>query len=724
MPKIYLMILAILCGLIQPTWAATSFKNSLKTLQILRVTPSGNDVQNLRQIVFTFNQPVVPLGKMERDNIPVTIKPAVKCKWRWINPSNLACKINYKDKLQIATRYNILMLPGIETESKKRLKAPYHHSFVTKRPKIRSSYFETWRAPGLPKIKVYFNQTVSSESVAKHLYFQTNRKKRIPIRVEHSSNTSWIVSPRQLLPLDTKVRLKVEQGIQAQNGSELGIEERTVVSFHTFPKFQFLGVECTMLNGTWVLMDTLNKDLRCDPQQNISLQFSSPVIKEVVKENLVISPTLSDGRSDPWDNVSSSSELGRSHKKYQSYRLTLPSAFKPYHAYQLKSEAITFKDEFGRSLPEPIDLSFLTDHLAPNHYFTHEISVLEKGIDSEVPIIISNLDEITFNYRLLTPQGWSAQKQKSIAMPQVEDVTFRHPLGIRDLISKPSGFVQGYFTTTPDVNNVDASDYNWFRSQITPYHIQTKLGHHNTLVWVTDFATGLPVSDVDVSIYLNNFENTSKPLAIAITDINGIALLPGTKTLDPELKHASAYYAKEHRFFIRCQKDQDIALLPLDYFYRLSMSVYPYRREKYGHIHTWGTTAQGVYKVGDTVQYKVFVRDQSNKKFIAAPTEGYTLTVIDPMGNVAHEVKDFNLSEFGAFDGEFNLVKTAAVGWYNFELSSKYGRWYPFRVLVSDFTPSPFRVTTDLEGKVFHLGETVKVNTSATLHAGGPYVNA
>ena len=37
--------------------------NKQKSLKILRITPSGVDVPTGRQIVFTFNQPVVALGK-------------------------------------------------------------------------------------------------------------------------------------------------------------------------------------------------------------------------------------------------------------------------------------------------------------------------------------------------------------------------------------------------------------------------------------------------------------------------------------------------------------------------------------------------------------------------------------------------------------------------------------------------------------------------------------
>ena len=73
-----------------------------KDLRIIRVTPTGEDVASDRQIVFTFNRPVVPLGQMKRtkEEIPVTISPEVDCEWRWINPSSLACQLTEKSALE------------------------------------------------------------------------------------------------------------------------------------------------------------------------------------------------------------------------------------------------------------------------------------------------------------------------------------------------------------------------------------------------------------------------------------------------------------------------------------------------------------------------------------------------------------------------------------------------------------------------------------------------
>ena len=73
-------------------------------------------------------------------------------------------------------------------------------------------------------------------------------------------------------------------------------------------------------------------------------------------------------------------------------------------------------------------------------------------------------------------------------------------------------------------------------------------------------------------------------------------------------------------------------------------------------------------------------------------------------------------------DGEFLIPKNGAVGYYNFQLESSFAKLNlePLQVLVSDFTPSPFQVTTELNGKIFGTGEPVTVSTQAKLHAGGP----
>ena len=84
------------------------------TLKIVRVKPTGTEVPVQRQVVFTFNRSVVPIGKMERsDNeIPITITPKLKCQWRWIDRSSLACQLTDNNKTSLATKYKIVVKPA------------------------------------------------------------------------------------------------------------------------------------------------------------------------------------------------------------------------------------------------------------------------------------------------------------------------------------------------------------------------------------------------------------------------------------------------------------------------------------------------------------------------------------------------------------------------------------------------------------------------------------
>ncbi|EIJ41759.1 large extracellular alpha-helical protein [Beggiatoa alba B18LD] len=789
--KHLLILLVTLNSLLtsMPSWAVfdSAKFNQSKPLEISRITPTGEDVEAERQIVFQFNQPVVPIGKMERSaaEIPITIQPEVKCEWRWVDTSALACQLRDEDALKPATRYRIVMQTGIKTEDGRTIAQAIKHEFITQRPRVSYTSFDTWKAPNSPQIRVSFNQSVTKVSVESSLYIRKPNGQRIAINVlptqetddteegetdngetidlpppadtppkaetpatppspEPTAARAWVIAPKQLLALDTSYELWVTEGlISGEGGTEKGIENQVVTNFDTLPEFRFLGVSCTTLGNEDVFIapkDAVNKAKRCNPLRQVALVFSSPVSNTMVKQNLLLTPDLAGGRTDydPWDKVSDYNRLRDSHTKGDTYKIWLPELLKAYQIYKVAIlNPNTLKDEFGRALPSAVNLEFATDNREPNFVFEYEHSVLESGItDSELPMYTTNLKDITISYQELTGQGWTALKNAVTQAPTIKNLAVKLPVGIRKLLNGKSGIIQGRYTTTPNTNQGGYEWGNWFFSQVTPYHVQAKVGHYNSLVWITDFATGKPVADAKISLYLDDYVGKDKlpdPIATATTDENGLATLAGRETLDPTLQHNYVYNPSEQRFFVHVQKGEEVALLPLDQNYAIEMyqispdySVYSYPRQKYAYIQAWGTTAQGVYKVGDTIQYKIYVRNEGNNKLEPAPKGTYKLSVYDPTGKVINEVPTVQLSEFGAFHGEFVVPTTGAVGWYRFELSADFyeNTWSPMRVLVSDFTPSPFRVKTTLNGDLFHLGDTVSVETQASLHAGGAYGDA
>ncbi|MBU2430801.1 MAG: large extracellular alpha-helical protein, partial [Proteobacteria bacterium] len=749
--KLMFLFVCAIFFLTVPVFAAfdSAEFNSSSPLEITRITPSGIDVPPSRQIVIQFNQPVIPVGQMGQnlEHIPVEISPSCNCQWRWLNTSALACQLAQKDIMVAATKYQVTIHPGIVTQKGETLDKTYTHQFVTQRPDVQYTWFKTWKSPGMPMITVSFNQVVFKDSVSRHIYM-IQGKERYAVNVEpdpddqnppvgKNARTLWLVSPKKELPLDADVKLEIEPGLICASGKEPGVTQRTLVTFNTFPEFKFIGVRGWTNDGKTLTIrsrENASPDNRFDPLNRISLVFSAPVLVEELKNTVKFSPDLAGGRTDydPWANTRGYTQLNRPHKKGDDYEISLPEVLQAWKKYHVISTSPSLKDEFGRKLSQIIDTFFYTDHRKPDFHLTHKTAVLEKAVDTKMPLVITNIDKIMLKTTSLTATMRTENQKTVITPPAMEDIAFPVPMGIRNILKGKTGAVYGHISTQPPVKKSDWE--HTFFAQITPFNVHVKIGHFNTLVWVTDLSTGKPVPNAKISIYKDALSRLSGTNQVqATTGKHGIAILPGTALLDPELSALnSAYNDNSDHLFVKVQKEDDLALIPLVYQFQIDTwqvaqnSVASYMKPRHGHINAWGTTAQGVYRAGDTIQYKLYVRDQNNTAFTAPPLKGYALEIIDPMGKTIHTVKDLTLSEFGAFDAEFTVPKNGASGWYSFKLSSDYTQftWFPIQVLVTDFTPSPFRVENQLNGDLFHQNEEVHISTFARLHAGGPYAEA
>ncbi len=734
----------IMLFLFHPLYAqfdSSEFNKKSKPLEITRITPSGKDVPPKRQIVFKFNMPVVPVGRMERtsDEIPITITPALRGQWRWLNTSSLALQLGDRERMKKSTRYTINIKPDFAAHSKNKMEKGLTHSFTTVRPQVRHYYFQNWKAPGHPVIRVDFNQKIDRQNAVSHvrLVSADGRKTALVEGKKTSSHygTSINVEPVSELPLDSQFHLKIEPGVISEEGPEKGIENRIIVTFHTFPAFQFLGIRGYNNTDQKVIITPRGKqDVLLSPLKNASLLFSCPVPARMEGPKLTFSPDLAGGRTDynPWADASTGSYmLRRPHKKGNKYEIYLPEVLKAAREYRVSSSR-DFKDIFGRPLLDPINMIFKTSHRPSSLYIKNSISVLEKHEDTHLPLVITNLKQIRSDYRLLkNPRDFwllkdlrncghfNADQKYSIKTDDVEDIAYAFPFRIRDILNGKSGALAGVLTTEPRVKN----GCNLFFSQVTNLAVHVKLGHHNTNVWVTRLDNGEPVANADVELFLHGQETAATR---GVTNQNGVAELKGTVTVDPFIKYLRNDL---HRQFgvIRVSTQDDSAILPLIYDFTDSYYYYGSNQIKYSYMRSWGITSQGIYRAGDTVDFKIFVRNQDNRRYVTPKLSPYRLEVEDPTGKIVHEQDKITLTRFGSFNGSFKLSKGAVSGWYRFNLNGKFGKnpgWQPIYVLVTDFTPAPFKVKTDIKSKLFKIGDLVEIETSARLHSGGPYGNA
>ena len=848
--------LTLLFSYAMPAHAAfdSALAEADKRLEIIRITPDGEDAFAGKQIVIQFNRAVVPLGKMERmaTEIPVTITPNVACAWRWLNTSALACDLPDNAPLKEATHYTLAVNTGIKAEDGTTITHAVQHQFTTARPYARDVNFHLWKAPTHPVLRIVFNQPVTERSVQEHIYFSVGDKQtaRSQVRVSADEESRllprlmqapselyallftetppqksdanvmttkdgearrvWLVEPSSELPLDTHVVLKSEAGLVSALGAEKGTMTNDLVQFDTYPEFAFLGVRC--INNADKMIDIKAGEQpseKCNPLNPVYLSFSAPVEREKIGHNIQFTPAIG-GWKQATDNEegveseeateysSADASIGRlyrmPHRKGDTYEFWVPAGLKAAQSYSLTlhkdvpltkkawqwltswfndTDPLEVQDIFGRTLPQSSMAYFATDHRKPNYVLDYSDAVLEKNVDSEVPFYVNNLQDYSFNYGYVNAtdaaQGLTFQKR----VPYVEDKQFAVPLGVREMLNGKTGAVFGTLHTSPKVSDYPPRLF----AQVTPYQVHFKLGHFNSLVWVTDMATGQPVEGAHVALYKDAFTTmrVAKEVdAEAISDASGLAVLAGTDTLDPHLDYTDKYDDKDLRYFLRVQKGDDMALLPVSYAFKIDtfrstgseeVYMFPTNKDAFGHMQAWGTTAQGIYRAGDTIQYKIYVRDQNVHGYMPAPSEGYRLQIIDPMGKIVQRINNVTLSQFGGISGEFAVPKEAAVGWYQFRLFADFAQrsdgdeyiqqpedsgdsadgrnneqaseheaedlnnatrkmFVPMRVLVSDFTPSPFKVSGQLNGDLFHRDEQVEVTTRAELHSGGAYTDA
>jgi len=718
-----------------------------EALQVQRVTPEGLDVKDSRQVLISFDRAVVPLGRMEREasEVPVTITPALRCDWRWLDPQTLACNLPTDEKLRLATRYVVELQPGLSSEEGETLEHAVTRSFVTERPQLRYARLARWDGPGLPLIYTRFNQPVTGASAARALRFRGSAARaeadpddrEIPFWTpDGEAREQWLIRPARELPLDSEQPLWLGPGLHSALGEETGAEDREALALRSFPALRLLGISCARNrpSGTEPEWGLAGAGETCDPLGGAALSFSAPVRVAEVRMRLQLEP---DPRRafkkdyDPWANSGADEGAGEgegedeeqfgAHEKGRGYAVPLPFNFVGGTAYK-GALAAGVKDIFAREL-KAAAFGFTTGDRTPRFVFDHARAVVESGLDSEVPAVVTNLERIDAEFERMSARGREPGRHR-IVVPAVRNLAFALPLEVRRMIGRGSGAVLGGIVTTPSTG----SQPQKFFAQVTPWQVHAKLGHSNLLVWVTEMASGKPVSRARVDV-LDGFGGASK--AGADTDGQGLAELPGTETLDPKLEQSG--WQSEKGLMVRVVKGEEIALLPLEYdfqvdVYRASRDQFSeWRRPKHGHLRAWGTTAQGVYRAGETLQYKIYVRDEAGRSLAPAPRSAYRLKVYDPTGNAVLEQNGLALSPFGALAGELKLAERAAVGWYRFELTPEYAKdqsLEPLHVLVSDFTPAPFRVGAELRAHAARPGDSVEALLAARLHGGGPFGGA
>lgn len=730
-----------------------NLKQTEDNLKIIRITPSGKNIDNLQQIVIEFNQDIVKLGQ-NTDVIAKFLKitPNVNCNFLWLGSKVLACNINQKDALKKATKYTITIMEGLSSLDGKKLAKNFIHDFVTILPNVNNIWFSKWIGLNQPQFVINFNQAVDLSSAEQALSFigdQNGEVVRSKLSKISGTINSYLVSPIKALPKNSQFNLELKAGLKALAGSEEGEAQQQLFTFKTFDDFKFVALECFDVNKKELLINnnTISKNY-CDPLREINLLFTRPILKENLKNNILLTPKISQDQ-EIWNLVSDGSGLNQINNDYYRFSL-LPmskSGYSPEENFKvgfaprenfhigLKGATESLRDEFNNSLSETINIGFTTGNYPPDARLDNNIVFLSKYGRNDPKISVINIDRIIFNYNKISKnEAKINQKMDHLVSAKMNQKKETY-LSSRHALANHSGILWGDVSYAPIAHNIPKSD-KWQKDSVmvivSPYQLHFKLAKFNSLAWLSDLKTGQGVRNAKITIVSSNLNELAevggKVLNSSITDNQGLAILDGNSKLDPQNKLPIFENGKiREQLFAVIEKDAEKIIMPLDY----NFAVSNYNNlDNYNNLVAFGFTSTSIYKAGEEVAYKIYVRDSDNESFILAQDGNYDLEVTDSQNNNIFSTKSLKLNDFGSITGKLILPQKAKSGWYNVSLKAKFEGdnkiiyLEPFRFLVSDIDLSSFSVSNKLSDNLFSFKSQAQILSQANLNSGGAYGNA
>ncbi len=372
-----------------------------------------------------------------------------------------------------------------------------------------------------------------------------------------------------------------------------------------------------------------------------------------------------------------------------------------------------FPDSYGARNCKALKADILRPALAleaekvvlPNEAFVASLSIrnvqkiylrVVKIPDADLPQSQS-AEERLDNYRSLTP----AVADETISIPLPDDhLTHRIEIPVPAL---KKGLYAILVSTSPkfDENGHAVCALLTWVSTLS-WHIDEAPTPHPRLR-IADRKTGRPLENVDVTLFVNTWENDDYELKeIETQSSNAEGIVEFNKKFDR--------YRYETRLF-RLKTDNDLLFLTGE-------AYYPYGYDKptrpSPHLNHVFFTDRSIYRPGQTIYFKaVGVYWDGNKYVLDGAGKSYTFYLRDPNGNNVGQTT-VQTNEFGSVQGTFTAPPTGTITG-GFSIYSGHGTAY---VSVEEYKRPKFETSFEPITESFSLGEEVKLTGKAVAYAG------
>ena len=679
-------------------------------LTVVRYAPVG-DVPIAPSVQVTFSLPMVSVRDAAKGTrgVPLAIEPRPPGQWEWVGTKTAFFRSG--ERLPAATHYTVTIPATTKSATGVALSKAVAFHFTTPTVKVAAESFNADTPLGRrPLLLVRFNQRVDAAAIAQNAVIENGSERvavglatvqeiaddekteRLASEAKNSGHAERFVvlRPTTQLPADAKLALVFDKGLPSAEGP-LVTTESIRLPFRTRGEFKIASHGCSSAT--------------CTPDSGWQIEFSNPLDADEFDESgLQIAPKVEEFNAHVYGNRL---VVRAPVKPQQRYAVTLPRALTDTFGQQLAGDA-TVEFDVGSYLPDLIAKGGMVVLDPAKAKKTYDVQTVNVGsFDVEVFRVTPKDYDAYQGRSRLRHEGDPGTRvyKKTIKLAGAQDAWIETPIDL-----SPALDAQGFGHA---IVNVTFKRPTWSEPTTTSAWVQsTEVGlvsagdQEEVVVWVTQLASGRPLADVDVRVVSKSKKQIARSNAegLATLRLGGDATFPSDYTV----------YAK---------RGDDVAFLA---------DAGGYGGQQRSGPTGFVTTDRGIYRPGEKVHFKGWIRDVSAKKGggvsgLRSPLKEVTFRASGSRGGEVAE-GSAKSSPIGAFSGSFTIPKTANLGWasISFVGTLRDGTEGEMEAsfTIREFRTPEYEVTlTATEGPYF-IGGRAEATVSASYYSGGPLAAA
>lgn len=709
----------------------------LETKQVTDQVPFAVTL-NGDAVTFQFNERI---QKLDVNKIPISFSPHLACQWVWLNDQILRCVLDpyefeYNESHQDTskelidnTTYTVKIGHGFMNVDGQELSTSVS-SFVSSRPMITGLNVLKWQSPVRPIFYASTNTEINLKKVKANSFVLVHKDQRHELELLEFDDYSYLLrnhmrqridriillTPKEDLAYDTTYQLSIDDKVKPLNGDVTSLAEITRFNIQTYPSInQITSTYCSP--NHWVNEEA---ELPCFLDDYVFLESDIPLnlnstryCDKLATMNLVnqhrfearYSFKLNDFLNNQGDFNQCFADIsdifGQTNDFTKFLNLSFENGFRP---------KLNLRNNRRQYVHDNEEVTLEANTINLKEFYVHIDRMNQTGKEFGFVQQVANFEK---NKEMLT----------SIVLP------------VDEKIQGVSGFIS--LTKESEIT----IPFDLIKS---PFHINLKANPRYVAVMLHDAQTLAPISSTEVVIKTPKltYKGTTDKAGFVQIEISPMDFIDDNP-IDDLVMNVN-YQGQSYQF-------NEIDRFA-DRFAGENSEINYYALEE-GELLVWGLTNKPIYRAGEKVEYKFYIREKKDNKFIIpenlssiftyleahSSESGYDLyceDYLDCHSFFQQEITE--LDEFGSVSGEFTLPLSARNAEFTFHFEypklesedddswSHHDEKYinsEVHFQVTDFQTSPYLLTIKSDATHAAPEKSLKLFAEANYYSGGPVIN-